>query len=1633
MADEIVTIRIDFKTNKKDMASALAQMRGLDKAADDLGDSNEKLTKKTNKMKNTFADLDEPLAAMNRRMNQLRVGGQRFERNMSLGQKAMIKFQRAARLVFFALVALVGEFVITAATLASVNLAFKAGQWALKAYNVSLGLVGAALASVVAGVTVAIAAFKEYQAALVAFQYKGANIYGSAIGASSAAMRTLTTDTNLATMGVQQLTQAYTAMARSAKVTAVQSKALSGAMDFLAGAEDQGKSFQAMANFVGLLTKNKKVTSEVSAAASGVSKEFAKAVAGQKDKSAGGILASMASGDLAAAAGLKGGFDALKSTVVAQFKQYTTFLARDFSDFGEFLLNDLKEVMNSYFKTIRDTFAKLTPEFMAFAKGPLFKSLITMGDAIGKFAIVLMRKYLPMIQGAGKWLRDTFFNIQKSFNQFVDSLEKFRKGSEIITKTFKGPILAVFRIFGRNAEQLGYLAEDNEDQFLAWGKSLETLIFAIGDFFAELKVAFTEALPVLTAVVNALAKIISFMGNIIGQVGRFNLFGGGMDGGEGKSGTIGAGLGPGVGSLLTLGLMFGAYKGRRFAYRDRYYSTKDAGSMASAYATRGTPRSFGERLFGSAPRMMTPSYWKGGAVGANEYAASMAVGEKRGAIGMDRQLGYYLGGVGPDRMLMDPTTGQRIGFRNIQDYRSYMANDPRAQATTQGQNAARLLERTERQARNAGLSESQVNKRVNAVAAAQLERMNKERATVFGGSSVQGLFRTDQAGNRAKLYAFGGANYVQRMKDAMNATTRSGRPTREARALQNQYKQFVATEQAGRGRFAEGDAKSYRAFAKAHARANIGGRFAGMGEAAQASMRGMFNPMLGMAGGMLLSTGVTERIGDDDFRKATNNALGLGSMFGTRGMLIAGGAGLMGSENTGKAMLGGAMAGLAVGKTVSDMVAPMFGPAGPMAKAVIMGGSALIGGVAGAFKAASNRRKAAEKVGSDVANRLLGRATAAMLGAGVDPKTGRLVRKGPGGFAAMQGQLGRDASIFNASLQYFADADAAAGGSGQAAARLTGQRQSLIERLNEAGLLTQEEYKKYGGPNPQSGNAADLLKKLNQEYLGYTTDANGNKITNAASALNPDNFFKNGQRGKLVFDENMTVGKGMMQNIMARRGGFVVQQLMNLTGKTEEEIMRLASKLNVNLADPLKSMTTVIGELGMVTRKTVEEMNVAIRDLAVESLKAFDEEIEKRQTVYALDASLNALVQAGGAATIEDFADYARTQQQFFATTMGDDPLAYLQALKDFSEGRFQSGQMSDATMAAFTSTASGTSAQEVARTAYGRARRGVATLGAQQFTGALLESNAVFRNAGANEALTGAIDQILASDQFTSTDKKVLLEGISSGNFVKRGSNGSMSIDTEKLNALGGAGRALANYITNTRGVGDAGRRGLGEDMFGIESSAVYQIEGEVRIYKDSIKEIAAAIQAGYDVNQEIYENAPAWWNQMINSKWEWKNGQLTISGDTRSSRRGAVGDTRTSRALRGTMASHARFNSLLTGTRNVTSSLRFDNLGSMSSDHAAGRAYDLVGQNLGAYQKLVTQSGGFAEFHGRGGSRHLHVVPPIGGTRTSRVNQVGEGGMTQNVTVNVYGAPGQSETVIARHVVSALAEHERAYRERS
>ncbi|HBZ17927.1 MAG TPA: hypothetical protein DEO41_00875 [Betaproteobacteria bacterium] len=134
--------------------------------------------------------------------------------------------------------------------------------------------------------------------------------------------------------------------------------------------------------------------------------------------------------------------------------------------------------------------------------------------------------------------------------------------------------------------------------------------------------------------------------------------------------------------------------------------------------------------------------------------------------------------------------------------------------------------------------------------------------------------------------------------------------------------------------------------------------------------------------------------------------------------------------------------------------------------------------------------------------------------------------------------------------------------------------------------------------------------------------------------------------------------------------------------------------------------------------------------------------------------------------------------------------------------------------------------------------------------------------------------------------------------------------------------------------------------------------------------------------------------------------------------------------------MSRHAAMNGQLTGKRTVTSSLRNYALGSPSSDHATGSAYDLVGQNLGQYSKLVHANGGFAEFHGSQADRHLHVVPGTGDSSMPSMVGVGSSGgggsvaNSYNITIN---GTNQDPEAIANAVMEKIKRSQRSMNERS
>jgi hypothetical protein len=1463
VADARATIKINVTTDKKDFASAIAQMNGLNSALGNGSTNSNKFTQSLNKTTTSFKSYSGGAIGAARATRG-------FNNQTMTSQKLIGVLNKSMRAIFWIVIALGIEFAITATTLASVNAAFTLGRMAVKAYHVSLGLLAGALASVTAAIGVGLATFQEYTAAMTAFSYKGVTDLGDGMEQSSSAMRNFAKDTSLATVGVVALTQAYSAMAKQAPVSAAQRKALAGALDFTTTAEDPKKAFQSLSQFIGLVTKAKKVDSKATTAAQSVSPEFAKAVAGQKDKSAGAILAALSSGQLAGAAGVSGNYK-MQQTLVGQFQSFLADLVVQLTDFGRKLLEPAKDVLESYYKNFRNTFRRTEGIISGFAKGTMFPGLITIGNSLEEFSVKLLRDYLPKISGGADWLRKTFSDLKASFAQFVNSLDKFRAGSKIITDTFGEPLLALFKGFGRNAEQLGYLAEDNEEAFLKWGKALEGLVFSIFDFFAAMKVAFTEALPVLTQIVNGLASLVRGLSAVISLTGT-------LGGGGGNSGTVGAGMGPVLSSAITMGLMYAGYKGRRRFGRGGGIGTKTGPSTASKYgyqqAAMGAPLM--QRMFGS-PNLM----------GSGGFLQRTGSAFGRGSFGARASRGFTatLGG-------NSTSVSNQAAMLATQMYR-----DQTGRLGLSGFAKAKI-----------GDFDPFTGKTITT--ARDLADAQKARRSL-GALSYRDLAKAARTGRPDDL-----------------STPASGRGFKEGTV--------------GRVNPLTGATMNARQAAMFGIRTKVGGAMTGRVEGMQAGLRGSFTPGLGMAGSLITASGVTSRIGNETARSAVDMGLA-GSYFGKRGAIVGAGLGVM-SKTTNYAA--GAIAG---GATGAQIAGTLTAGLPPQAQAIGKALGFAIGTAVGIFTIRARRSKTAKGIADQMVQQTGARSIEALLNSPTLSTLGATE------------QIAKDKKIYDRAIEM------SKAGSGDQAVR---------DYLLSTGTINKEQAK-----------AIDMSDGAFIKQL---------ESNSAALKMQGESYVK--------FENN-------------------VNALTLSTGKSREEIFKLAKETGVNLFDASKNLTQNFSDLGLSMRKTAQDIKNSMQDIRTSALSELDQMRARRESFEALRSSQKDLTELGAGATQDDFANYQKTMSDYVSMAFPDDPAKQMDVFRSFATG----SMFSDPTSPFFGNTglkdafyrtqniggflvSAQSGAQAAATNAYKGYSSKIATPG---ISGLLNMGGAQFaRGDIAGNVLNERIASAISAGTFNQT-------GFES--FLKEG-------DMSNINNASEIMALLESY----------GVKFEGNDKMALQT----QNNLEAAILSGSLDKVATelhqqflqAIETGFDASPEWWETQPQWWRDMLNAGLV---GPTGTTPDTSSPRRGMIGDTSTSRTLGRTLSAHSRFDSALTGSRKITSAFRTFGLGSPSSDHAAGRAYDLTGQNLGQYAKMISDSGGFAEFHGSASSRHLHVVPPLGDTSVSRVTSgkgtsSGGGVAVAPVTVNVYGTQNQSPQEIAKQVIYEIEKAQRNFRER-
>jgi hypothetical protein len=191
----------------------------------------------------------------------------------------------------------------------------------------------------------------------------------------------------------------------------------------------------------------------------------------------------------------------------------------------------------------------------------------------------------------------------------------------------------------------------------------------------------------------------------------------------------------------------------------------------------------------------------------------------------------------------------------------------------------------------------------------------------------------------------------------------------------------------------------------------------------------------------------------------------------------------------------------------------------------------------------------------------------------------------------------------------------------------------------------------------------------------------------------------------------------------------------------------------------------------------------------------------------------------------------------------------------------------------------------------------------------------------------------------------------------------------------------------------------------------------GAIAELDESLRSVFDNFMSEYKIFFQSEATTPEWFTAE-----SFKELVAAIKGSDTSSPRGkGIGDTTSSR-LAQTLGRHNMMDGALVGKRTITSAYRTTGLGSPSSDHVMGRAYDLTGQNLGGYSKMVHANGGFAEFHGTNANRHLHVVPGAGmgdtmvPQRMSGPSSSGIGSTTNNnYTINVEAGPNATAEQIA------------------
>lgn len=481
-----------------------------------------------------------------------------------------------------------------------------------------------------------------------------------------------------------------------------------------------------------------------------------------------------------------------------------------------------------------------------------------------------------------------------------------------------------------------------------------------------------------------------------------------------------------------------------------------------------------------------------------------------------------------------------------------------------------------------------------------------------------------------------------------------------------------------------------------------------------------------------------------------------------------------------------------------------------------------------------------------------------------------------------------------------------------------------------------------------------------------------------------------------------------VQGYITDKYALKLKQLSKAMGKSEEDIISLAKETNTNLFDVKQSFADTFSSITKGLAVSQQEINGIFGDQMgglMDKLRIVGEQDRAPSILDEIGRSMYEMGQTGpisvGDATdkinemLSAFAQfYGGNNQQAFMSMMeqlGPNGLAFQQ----------ENGYFADPNVQAVLT--SGPIA-EILKQAAAENLVTTGKVGMDQVTAAMgsLKSGGMEGFGAVFESLPQMFSKLAQIDPAKYDNLQKFLDPTQQSDLRKG----------KGLDEL--SGQEILNVISD-----QMGPLLTGELTFKKMDDSVANVQTDLEKLGIKASEVAAAFESVVSILNEIAGGTP----------------ETDKIKDTRTPR----GDTASSR-FNATFMKHQALSSMVTGKRQITSGVRNFNLGSINSDHVTGGALDLVGQNLGQYKSAVEANGGFAEFHGVNGARHLHVVPNARATGDSStavsVGSVGQdgstmGGSTNNYSININGY-NKSPQQLAAEVLALIKSNERSITER-